>query len=743
MTVKAAAHPTVSQADQRLRAAFAKGETLDLRSRGRLHKFAGGADGGHGGPDGSRPGTRQVIHAWLIRDLLLSDPAPGHIHQVSIREAEIQGELDLRFAKTECALRLEDCTFYAAVRLSEAHLHSVSFRHSTIPEIDARHVTVTGDLVLDQVEVAGPVRLGGAHLEDDLHLAHATIGSPERPANRHDPTADGDDQPLLDLHDIDVKGTIDADQLIVYGRVSTVAATVAGAVRMTNVHIRGTADRASGATQETVAWNGNGMKTEGMLNASGLHAKGMVSLIDAQVRGLVMRQAQVTNAGYALVLDRLSSRGSVFIDEGSHLLGGIHAIGMQVGASLYLRSCQVRAPVTGSLDDKQHALDLRRAKINDDLRCEGGFRATGVCDLTGCHINGRVFLTGAHLRPAKGVAGKVAFAADGAQVGGNLRCEGGFTAQGTMSLVNARVGGSLIVEQAEPPSRGHLSLTGVGLSVARDVSLDVAGAVNLSGAKVNGDLTLRLGRLGSRKDRAAADLSDVKAGVLTLHDRPRSGFLDMTRASITRLLADLAAWPEGGRMVLDGLEYSALATVDGSDVPVGVWLAWLKRGTQWVRSAAGEYLETGFTPQPYQQLAALYQQAGDDRDARAALHAMYCRHNEAKVKFRDQPLIKSWNVVQDVFLGYGYVPWRAVAWLTALALATTAWFAYFGHNHLGIVGSGLLSLGLVLPGSGYDKLQPWGKGGSTLSLLIAGGLVMCGLLLGASVLAALGRAIKR
>ena len=187
----------------------------------------------------------------------------------------------------------------------------------------------------------------------------------------------------------------------------------------------------------------------------------------------------------------------------------------------------------------------------------------------------------------------------------------------------------------------------------------MAGAVDLSGAEVTGDLTLGLGRLGSRKDKAAADLSDVKAGVLTLHGRPRSGFLDLTRASVTRLLADPAVSPDGSRIVLDGLEYSALAAVDGSDVPVGVRLAWLERGTQWVRSATGEYSKPGFTPQPYQQLAALYQGAGDDRNARAALHAMYCKHNEAKVKFRDQPLIRTWNMVQDVFLGYGYVPWRA------------------------------------------------------------------------------------
>jgi hypothetical protein len=521
---------------------------------------------------------------------------------------------------------------------------------------------------------------------------------------------------VLDLQNIDVKGKIDADRLTVYGQVCTAAATVAGTVRMTNLRIRRAPDRA-GPARNMVAWNGNGMKTEGILNASGLHAKGQVSLIDAEVRGLVMRQAQVTNAGYALILDRLVSRGSVFIDKerpqdkGSHLLGGIHAIGMQVGASLYLRYCQVRAPVSGSDDDKMHALDLRRAKISDDVRCEEGFRAIGAFDLASSHVTGKVALTGASLRPAKGAARPDAFIADRAQIGGDLHCRAGFTVLGTMSLVDARLGGGVTIEQ-DKPCRDRVSLAGAGLSVARSLTLDATGTVDLSGADVRGDLTIHLGRLAARKDEAAADLSDVKAGVLTMHGRPLGGFLDLTRACVTRLLDDPAAWPRGSKLVLDGLEYSAIGVIDESYGDPDR-LRWLETGTQWVRSATGEYEHLGFTPQPYQHLAALYQQAGDDREAHKVLHAMYRRHNKVKVTFRNQPLIKGWNVAQNVFLGYGYVPWCAVAWLTGLGIATTAWFTWFGHLRRGIVESGLITLGLELPGSGYDKLETWGKGGNT------------------------------
>jgi hypothetical protein len=158
MTSIAASDPTASWADQRLVAAFAMGKTLYLHLRPPPHRSGDGhrgPDGGHRGPDGGhgggqrrgrKPRTKPVIHAWLIRELLLSDPVPGQVHQVSVRGADIQGILDLRFATTRCALRLEHCTFKSPVRLSEAHMQSVSFRHSVIPEIDARHLTVSGDL---------------------------------------------------------------------------------------------------------------------------------------------------------------------------------------------------------------------------------------------------------------------------------------------------------------------------------------------------------------------------------------------------------------------------------------------------------------------------------------------------------------------------------------------------------------------------------------------------------------------
>ncbi len=53
-----------------------------------------------------------------------------------------------------------------------------------------------------------------------------------------------------------------------------------------------------------------------------------------------------------------------------------------------------------------------------------------------------------------------------------------------------------------------------------------------------------------------------------------------------------------------------------------------------------------------------------------------------------------------------------------------------------------MSLGLVLPGTGYGQIDPW-KATGTASHVIAGLLVLWGLMLGATVIAALARVIKQ
>ena len=139
--------------------------------------------------------------------------------------------------------------------------------------------------------------------------------------------------------------------------------------------------------------------------------------------------------------------------------------------------------------------------------------------------------SGASLRSVDRTGRQVAFTADGARLDSDLSLEENFSCRGRISLLNARIGGGLTVQQDE--GDGPCTLAAEGLSVARDVMLDMAGTVNLSGADIAGDFTLHGGRLKNNDGGAAADLSAATADVLTLIGSPTKGFLDLTRASVS------------------------------------------------------------------------------------------------------------------------------------------------------------------------------------------------------------------
>ncbi len=106
---------------------------------------------------------------------------------------------------------------------------------------------------------------------------------------------------------------------------------------------------------------------------------------------------------------------------------------------------------------------------------------------------------------------------------------------------------------------------------------------------------------------------------------------------------------------------------------------------------------TGFVPQPYEQLAAHYQRIGRGADARTVL---LTKHRRTRATF---PLPQRlWGLLQDLVIGYGYLPRRAV-WLLLLLLTLGA--TVFSVHRPSPVGDGpypafnppLYTLDLLIP----------------------------------------------
>jgi hypothetical protein len=121
--------------------------------------------------------------------------------------------------------------------------------------------------------------------------------------------------------------------------------------------------------------------------------------------------------------------------------------------------------------------------------------------------------------------------------------------------------------------------------------------------------------------------------------------VDLNGASATSFIDTPQSWPKV--LKLDRMQYATLRPL----LPAKERLTWLERN------------QDSDSPQPYEQLARQYREAGHDRDTRTVLLAKY-RNRTRQLRFPH----KVWGYLQDVTVGYGYRPVRALAWLVGLTV---------------------------------------------------------------------------
>ncbi|MGW7609582.1 hypothetical protein ACWGKW_20340 [Streptomyces sp. NPDC054766] len=346
------------------------------------------------------------------------------------------------------------------------------------------------------------------------------------------------------------------------------------------------------------------------------------------------------------------------------------------------------------------------------------------------------------------------------------------SAEAPLRLADARVTGSLVAEELRLYSGGLWSLFAPRLQVdgavrGREVKATgavylrdakVAHAVYFNGAHVGGiDATgLSCGR-GFYADWGFHSRGQILLrgaaveSVVTFHDAtlegPRAdlvlnrlttprlrldlrsappGRVVLRDAQVGALVDDSPTWPTAGRLDIEGLVYRRL----GSAAPLSVQdrLSWL---------ALDE--EAGVSV--FEQLAASYQTAGDERAARAVRHA-----RERHLRRGDRFTGRVWGAVQDALFGYGYAPRRALLWLLALVAAGSGWFS--AHVPAPVGGSGqrafdpvLYCLDLLIPvvslgyRSAFDPVG-WNK-------VVAVFLIVSGWLLATAVVSGASRALGR
>jgi hypothetical protein len=254
------------------------------------------------------------------------------------------------------------------------------------------------------------------------------------------------------------------------------------------------------------------------------------------------------------------------------------------------------------------------------------------------------------------------------------------------------------------------------------------GGISLAGASIGGQLVFSGAHLHGKDGPALSAEGLTVTGMMVCDQKFRAdGGISLAGASIGQLQDEKESWPKPEKSLpkpleLDGLTYSGL-----TDMHVKDRLQWLELSP--------------YRAQPYEQLAAYYQQQGEDRQARRVLLAK----QRARRK-QHRPLLRGWGWLQDGLVGYGYAPGRA---LLLLALAfVTGWVVFHSHHPPPVnpvahptFNAALYTVDVLVPAPGLGQASDWDPHGAELA--VAAGLHILGWLLAITVIAAITRLFSR
>ena len=392
---------------------------------------------------------------------------------------------------------------------------------------------------------------------------------------------------------------------------------------------------------------------------------------------------------------------------------GLRLIGAVVDGPLTLSFLEAKGETDLRLCAFTDPVSVRRARLTQlvlngsvfpALTCEGaeiagsvfliGVTCPGRLSFATARIGGQLALNGATIGP---------FTAQGAQIGASVYLRATtaapFRATGEVSLSNALIDGQLAVDGALLDNPQGIALNAQGARIDGDVILTpqgphpfrASGEVRLAAAEITGQLDCT-GASFSAGNRPAFSAQRMRVGAEFFWQKVSvpSGTLHLPSAHVGDLVDDPASWPGSAsgpqRSYIDGLTYDRITR----DAPVdaATRLRWL----------AGVSHHNGrFLPQPYAQCAATLARMGHEAEAREIMEAQTRqkgrqrrrnrviapdgarRSGAALLWGRAENLIDwLWDRAAQGIVGYGYAPFRALGWITALAvvaalLAHLAW----------------------------------------------------------------------
>ena len=323
------------------------------------------------------------------------------------------------------------------------------------------------------------------------------------------------------------------------------------------------------------------------------------------------------------------------------------------------------------------ALTFDDAQIAGNADLAMGFQATGAVRMGGARIGGQLNCRDGRFVVPAPASGPSAIALNlvGIDVNDSVLLQRGFRAEGQVRLNRARIGGLLDCTGGEFHNPGGFSLFARAVRVGAGVLLGIGfvadGSVRFSTAQITGDLDCRSGAFAEDFQIAGTVVSgSFRWRQLAV---PPTGVVDLRRTRVGELDDDLAAWPTGGHLWLAGFSYDRLS--DRAPRSPADRVEWIRR-------------QRGYTPEPYQQLAAVYRSNGQISEATTVAIA---QQDDLLARGDLTRPARAWTWFLGRSIGHGYRPGRAAWALLALYVVT------LGSVWLGARADGFIQTGDTAP----------------------------------------------
>ena len=571
-------------------------------------------------------GKERAVTAAVLRDLLVEGHWPVHTKGVRLRGVKISGLLDLEGATLRCPLSLDSCYLDAddPACLDHATASRVALTGCQLAGLTANSLTARQVDLSRSTLHTGPLSLMCASITDDLICSGAQLNGTDSDLN------------ALVAGGMKVGASVYLDQYL------DDRFTAAGAIWLARAEIGG--DLACSGAQLGSNRDGIGLLAEGLkvggqaFLREGFASDGAVRLLGADITGdLSCRDARLgrDHDGNALVADRMRVGGEVHLYRGFTASGAVMLNGADITGDISFSGAQL----TGT-DHDGNALAADGMKAHHDVLLDSGpaddrgvrppFTAAGAVRLARADITGQLTCSGAQLTGTDRDGN--ALAADGMRVGAAVLLDEGFTSAGTVSLNFARAD-QLVLSPAKVAGADEITFNFTATEAQIACELRWAPDGQFSG-RVN------------LEDTHVGELEDT----WTRAGEQAHGY-----------------WPPGGRLRLSGLTYGGLGEAS------------VKQRLGWIRSQYEGDKPAAFAAQPYEQLADMYRQAGQDTEAREVAIA---RRRDLRTYGNLNWYRRSGNWFLDQTIRYGYQTWRAAAGLAAVFVAFLVLSVIGQHQHV-------------------------------------------------------------